>query len=242
MLGLFIFAFIINQISGNRGLFPLDSASHFDNGYRILFGQHPVKDYWIISGFIIDYLQSFLFLLFGTNWQVYVAHASLFNGLLAVLVLFFFHKIGKIIKSSNTKIVHAWMYHACLLVSIIKIFYSKKFKLVWGIRCSNMQLKYYSWTLRCVILSCKFLSFLANSIIYNSHAGLKHHSSLGFSNAFSKVIYNGIDEKKFYFSNIKRNKLRKTLGIKRDSVVIICASRVDPMKNHLNLLSAFERQ
>ena len=94
VLGIFIFAFIINQISGNRGLFPLDSASHFDNGYRILSGQHPVKDYWIISGFIIDYLQSFLFLLFGTNWQVYVAHASLFNGLLAVLVLFFFHKIG----------------------------------------------------------------------------------------------------------------------------------------------------
>lgn len=155
-------------------------------------------------------------------------------------VLFYFHKIGKIIKSSNTKIVHAWMYNACLLVSLIKVFYNKKFKLVWGIRCSNMQLKYYSLTLRCVILSCKFLSFLANSIIYNSHAGLKYHSSLGFSKRFSKVIYNGIDEKKFCFSNIKRNKLRKTLSIKRDSIVIVCAGRVDPMKNHLNLLSAFE--
>ena len=155
-------------------------------------------------------------------------------------VLFFFRKIRKIIKSSNSKIVHAWMYNACLLVSLIKIFYDKKLKLVWGIRCSNMELKYYSWTLRCIILLCKFISSLANSIIYNSYAGLKHHSSLGFSKRFSKVIYNGIDEKKFFFSNIRRNKLRKTLGIKKNSIVIVCASRVDPMKNHLNLLNAFE--
>ena len=94
VFALFLFAFLINQYFGNKGIFPHDSSSHFDNGYRILSGQHPVKDYWVISGFIIDYLQSFLFLLFGTNWQVYVAHASLFNGLLSVLVLFFFHKIG----------------------------------------------------------------------------------------------------------------------------------------------------
>ena len=48
-------------------------------------------------------------------------------------------------------------------------------------------------------------------------------------------------KKKFYFSIKKRNKLRKLLGIKSDSVVIIFASRVDPMKNHNNLLDAFER-
>ena len=94
MLGLFIFAFIINQISGNRGLFPLDSASHFDNGFRILNGEHPVKDFWIISGFIVDYIQSLFFLIFGAHWQIYVAHASLVNSLLSVFLLFFFRLIG----------------------------------------------------------------------------------------------------------------------------------------------------
>ena len=47
--------------------------------------------------------------------------------------------------------------------------------------------------------------------------------------------------KKFYFSIEKRNKLRKLLGIRSDSAVIIFASRVDPMKNHNNLLGAFEK-
>ena len=42
---LFTFAFSINQFYGNKGLFPHDSASHFDNAFRILNGQHPVKDF-----------------------------------------------------------------------------------------------------------------------------------------------------------------------------------------------------
>ena len=91
---LFIFAFLINQFYGNKGLFPHDSASHFDNAFRILNGEHPVKDFWIISGFIIDYLQSFLFLIFDVNWQIYIAHASLFNSLLTILFLFFFRSLG----------------------------------------------------------------------------------------------------------------------------------------------------
>ena len=54
-------------------------------------------------------------------------------------------------------------------------------------------------TLKFIIFLCKSISFLANSIIYNSNAGRKYHTSLGFSNKFSKVIHNGIDEKTFFF-------------------------------------------
>ena len=85
---LFLFALLINQYYGNRGLFPHDSASHFDTGYRVLFGDYPIKDYWIISGFIIDYMQSLIFYLFGVNWQTYVLHASLFNGILTISLFF----------------------------------------------------------------------------------------------------------------------------------------------------------
>ena len=155
-------------------------------------------------------------------------------------VFFSIHKISRYIASSKSFVVHAWMYNACLLVSLIKIFFNMKLKIVWGIRCSNMQLKYYSWTLNFIIFFCKLISFLANSIIYNSNAGQKYHTSLGFSNKFSKVIFNGIDEKKFFFSSIIRKNLRKALGIKNNSIVIVFAGRVDPMKNHINLLNAFK--
>ncbi len=82
------------QYTGNRGLFPVDSFSHFDSGYRILKGDHPFKDYWIVSGFFVDYLQSVIFYNFGVNWQTYLLNASLLNGTVALLVYFLFNNLG----------------------------------------------------------------------------------------------------------------------------------------------------
>ena len=82
---LLLFSILINQYYGNKGVFPVDSFSHFDTGFRILLGEHPFKDFWIISGPLVDYIQSLFFYLFGLNWQVYVFHASVFNGIITVL-------------------------------------------------------------------------------------------------------------------------------------------------------------
>ena len=81
---LFLFSLSINQYYGNKGIFPADSFSHFDTGFRILLGEYPFKNYWAVSGPLVDYLQAIFFYLFGANWQSYVFHASLFNGLLSV--------------------------------------------------------------------------------------------------------------------------------------------------------------
>ena len=81
---LLLFSLLINQYYGNRGVFPVDSFSHFDVGFRILLGEYPFKDYWAVSGPFIDYLQAVFFYLFGVNWQSYVLHASLVNVILTI--------------------------------------------------------------------------------------------------------------------------------------------------------------
>ena len=43
-----VFAFTINYLVANRGVFPVDTFIHFDQGFRILQGDHPIKDYWIV--------------------------------------------------------------------------------------------------------------------------------------------------------------------------------------------------
>ena len=91
---IFIFGVLICHYTGNRGIFPIDSFSHYDSGYRILNGEHPFRDYWIVSGFFIDYVQSIIFYLLGTNWQVYLLNASILNGLTALLVYKLFNKLG----------------------------------------------------------------------------------------------------------------------------------------------------
>ena len=72
ILFLFIFSLFINQHYGNKGVFPIDSFAHFDTGFRILLGEHPFKDYWIISGPFVDYLQAIFFYFFVVKWQIYV--------------------------------------------------------------------------------------------------------------------------------------------------------------------------
>ena len=87
-LVLFLFSLLINQYYGNKGIFPVDSFAHFDSGFRILLGEYPFKDYWVVSGPFIDYLQAIFFYILGVNWQTYVFHASLINALLSIATFF----------------------------------------------------------------------------------------------------------------------------------------------------------
>ena len=78
---------------GYKGIFPIDSFLIFDAGYKVLNNIHPFKDYWSITGPLLDYVQSVLFLLFKVNWFSYVLHAALVNCLLSLVSFFFFIKI-----------------------------------------------------------------------------------------------------------------------------------------------------
>ena len=89
-----IFSLFINQYLANRGVFPIDSFLIFDAAFNILSGNHPFKDYWLISGPFVDYIQSLFFLIFGINWTSYVMHASALNMALALFSFYYFLNIG----------------------------------------------------------------------------------------------------------------------------------------------------
>ena len=92
------YSFSINWYSANIGVFHIDTFGFFDTGYNILNGQLPIRDYWAYTGLIVDYFQSFFFLIFGSNWNSYVIHGSIIN-VLATLVFYFFLKHLKISKN-----------------------------------------------------------------------------------------------------------------------------------------------
>lgn len=85
---LFLFSTLVNQYYGSKGVFPIDSFFHFDPGFRILNGEHPVKDYWVVHGILVDYLQALFFYIFGVSWKSYVFHASFFNGAITIATYF----------------------------------------------------------------------------------------------------------------------------------------------------------
>ena len=93
----YLYLFLIITISlsltyytGYRGVFPIDSFLIFNSGYNVINNIHPFKDYWSITGPVLDYLQAIFFLVLGVNWHSYVFHAAFINTLLSITIFYLF--------------------------------------------------------------------------------------------------------------------------------------------------------
>ena len=87
---IFLFSFFINFYYAKFGSYPIDTFLHYDSGFRILNNEYPIRDYWIVSGFIVDFFQSFFFKILGVNWFAHTFHSSIFNSLISVFSYYFF--------------------------------------------------------------------------------------------------------------------------------------------------------
>jgi len=151
-----------------------------------------------------------------------------------------FWYLKKTIEIFKPEIIHTWMYHSSLLeVLTRKVFKNDHIPLVWGIRCSDMDTKFYSTQLKLVINGCRFFSSVPNIIVSNSSAGERFHKNLGFYNESYKIIANGINTDKFKPEHKIRINFRKRWKINASTKVFLCVARVDPMKDHSTLLKAF---
>ena len=54
-----IYSFSINFYYANIGTFPVDTFLHYDSSYRIFKQGISSKRLWIVSGFVVDFIQSF---------------------------------------------------------------------------------------------------------------------------------------------------------------------------------------
>ena len=91
-----VYAFLVNWISGNMGVMPIDTFGFFDSGFSILKNKLPIRDFWIFTGLVVDYLQALFFLIFGPTWKSYIFHSSFLNVLATVSFYYF-------LKSFNLK-------------------------------------------------------------------------------------------------------------------------------------------
>jgi glycosyltransferase involved in cell wall biosynthesis len=157
------------------------------------------------------------------------------------LVFFKILTVSRIIKEFQPNIIQAWMYNACFFSVLCKIFNIYKTPLIWCIRCSDMTTKYYTISLKFLIIGCRLLSKKVDKIVYNSFSGMKYHTDLGYSSKNKIVIVNGVNATKFKKSDSLRKSLRDKYKFKKNDIVIILVARVDPMKNHKGFLNAFKK-
>ncbi|HET7254705.1 MAG TPA: glycosyltransferase [Xanthobacteraceae bacterium] len=149
-------------------------------------------------------------------------------------------KLAKLISDNRPDIVQGWMYHGDLaaLVALLMSGRRKHTRLVWSIRCSDMDLRRYGRGLRMVVKACTLLSSWPDLVTANSGAGLKSHLALGYRPRRAEVVANGIDIDEFRPDPAVRQAVRGELGIPQDATLLAHVARVDPMKDHGSFLAA----
>jgi glycosyltransferase involved in cell wall biosynthesis len=149
-------------------------------------------------------------------------------------------KLARLIADIKPDIVQGWMYHGDLaaLAALVLSGRRRRTRLIWSIRCSDMDLRRYRIGLRLVVKACTLLSRWPDLVTANSAAGLKHHLSIGYRPRRAEVVANGIDIDEFRPDAAARGAVRRELGIAADEIVIAHVARVDAMKDHGSFLAA----
>ena len=149
-------------------------------------------------------------------------------------------RLARLIARSKPDIVQGWMYHGDL-VALIALFLSgrrSRTRLIWGIRCSNIDFKQYEPGLRWVVRACALLSRRPDVVTANSEAGMEVHRALGYWPRHAVVIDNGIDTDRFCPDARARIAVRRELSIDDNATVLALVARVDAMKDHGSFLAA----
>ena len=165
----FIFAILINNYYGKIGIHPTDSFSHLDSSYSILVGEHPIKNVWVMSGILIDYIQAFFFKLFGNNFNALIYHASFFNALISLSLFFVLFKNNLSLALST--IISCCVAILCYPVAGTPFPYQHSFilslvSLLIFFQCVNSDKKIY-WFLLPIFMFLSFLSMQLPSGLIN---------------------------------------------------------------------------
>jgi hypothetical protein len=93
LFGILVYAYLINWFSGNIGIIPIDSFGFLDSGHSILKGSLPIRDFWIFTGLLVDYMEALFLFLLGNNWNSHLAHGSFMNLIATIGVYLFLREL-----------------------------------------------------------------------------------------------------------------------------------------------------
>ena len=144
------------------------------------------------------------------------------------------------IRSRRPDIVQGWMYYGDIVAWLALALSGQRARtrLVWSIRCSDLDFRHYSRRLRLVVRVCAILSGRPDVVTANSEAGMRSHRALGYRPRRGEILPNGVDTVAFKPDAEARASARRELGIVEDAILLAHVARVDPMKDHPGFLAA----
>jgi glycosyltransferase involved in cell wall biosynthesis len=142
----------------------------------------------------------------------------------------------QLIRKINPELIQGWMYHGNLAALFAKWVLPNRFSLLWNIRHTPDDLKKEKRLTALVIrLGAKFSSH-PDRIVYNSNVSEQKHELLGYNNKNKSIIPNGFNCEQFKPFDKAKSKLRHSLGLKKDTLLIGLIARYHIMKDHVTFL------
>jgi glycosyltransferase involved in cell wall biosynthesis len=152
-------------------------------------------------------------------------------------VLGFLRSALRLLSTENPDIVCTFLPVPNLIAAICKSL-RPSFRLAWGVRASNMDLRRYDLLTRLSYQLETPCSRIADIVISNSWSGRNIVVAKGFQPEKVVVIANGIDTERFRPDRSGRNRLREEWKIADTEILIGLVGRLDPMKDHRTFIHA----
>lgn len=146
-------------------------------------------------------------------------------------------RLYRFLKREKPHILQTWLYHADLLGVVIGRMAAVR-RIVWSIRCSDMDLGNYRLLTTITLKICARLSAWADAIIVNSEQGKRVHEAMGYKPERMVFIPNGFDAALFHADPGAKARLLSELRLGTGAFLIGQVARFDLMKDHANFLRA----
>jgi glycosyltransferase involved in cell wall biosynthesis len=146
-------------------------------------------------------------------------------------------RLRRLFLSENPHLIYAFLPTQTTLAALL-LPPRPKAKLIFGVRAGGMQLDRYDTLSALTYRSEAWLSRRADLIIANARAVRTDAIVRGLAADRIAVVPNGIDTDAMRPDAAAGRALRRAWGLCDDAFVIGCVARLDPMKDHANLLNA----
>lgn len=143
-----------------------------------------------------------------------------------------------IMRDFRPDVVQTWLYHADL-IGLLAARAAGRGKVVWNLRCSNMDFSHSGRLTRLVVGANARLSRFTAAVVANSSIAVDVHRDLGYVPPRFEVIPNGFDLERFAPDPEASPALRAELDIPAEAPLLGMVARFDPQKDFTTLLHAF---
>jgi glycosyltransferase involved in cell wall biosynthesis len=150
-----------------------------------------------------------------------------------------FLRLVLLMRRIRPDVVMTWLYHADLLGILAAVASGLGAgRVIWNLRCSNIDFDKYAYTTRWIVKILTWLSPLPKAVTANSRAGQRVHEALGYRPRYWAFLPNGVDLDEYRPNERDRIQVRNELGLDATTFAVGMIARFDPQKDHATFLAA----